>query len=143
MRLLHEIIGSTSIDHAAFLVRSGKMIGAVSFFVDQLKWVEDEEAIVAADWGVARSVKPSVDSLVRVQLIEHTSRSEKILETFPGTHLALNVMDATSAAKEIKIWADGSGIFCIVEPVNEDGTKWFVDLSGLFTCKIELMSVDR
>lgn len=130
--------GVTTIHHVAYLVRTGMLRGAVSFFVDQLGWSEVDKMTVTGDWGTARFVKSSGGSVL-VQLTEELEWPDDP-QIFVGTHLALAVGNAAEAAELIDEWAQHAGINCEIEAANASGSKWFVRLPDVFTFAFEFVS---
>jgi len=138
-KTVKDLIGGSSFNHAAFLVRTGMMIGAVSFFTDQLGWEEDEKAKVEGSWGTARFVRPKSQPGFRLQLTEENDFSDTP-QVLPGTHVGINVFNAAEAANVVVDWAHYAGIHASVEPANAAGTKWFVSIPELFSFQIEFIS---
>lgn len=136
---LRDLIGGTSLNHAAFLVRTGMLNGAVFFFTGQLQWEEDEDAKVEGDWGTARFVRPKSQPGFRLQLTEELEYPADP-QVLPGAHIGINVFDAAQAAHAVEEWAQTAGISAEIESANSVGTKWFVSIPELFSFRIEFVT---
>lgn len=131
-------VGPVTVNHASYRVRRGRLAYALFFFQDALGWTTSP-TIVKGDWGEARFTYSERTPEIMVQLTEESAISDEPV-TYPATHLALNVDDARGAAIAIRDWAYERGEVCPIEPANAEGTKWFVNLRGIFTFEIELVS---
>lgn len=131
--------GPVTLNHAAYLVRRGKLPLALHFFADVFEWVISETRKPQGTWGIARFVHPAGKEDFSVQLTDDldTPDGETI---FPDIHLALNVDDALGAANAIRDWASLRDQRCEIETADSTNTKWFVSLPGIFRFDLELVS---
>ena len=140
--VLKDVIGRTKLHHAAWPVPIGMLDQAVAFFVDQLGWIENKEAKVSGDWGTARFVKPTAEDKFMIQLTEYNE--VKMPDPLNGTHLAISVEHARSAASAIVEWGiSHRNIASWMMPANSEETKWFVTLSGLLGFELELVTIPQ
>lgn len=143
MTTISDYVGPTQVDHCSFLVRTGKLEEAVSFFVEQLLWIEDGPR-VSGDWGTAVFVRQK-NTNARIQLNEFLARPEDIVTCTDAEHLAIAVMitSARAAAEAIIVWAveRGLGDGHSYEPANKEETKWFVYLPEVFAFALEIIQV--
>ena len=137
---LVDVIGSTSVDHPAFLVRTGMFVGAYSLFSEQLGWAIVRRAGDIDSLGWRAIFLEPVSGGGQIQLTEEASHPDTPV-IFPGTHLGLKVFDAEEAANALKSYYERAGIDCEIEPANPEKTKWFVQIPELFTFSLEFVSV--
>lgn len=136
-RIVHNVwasIGDTAPEHVSLLVQPRMISAAVSFFVDQLGWREDQKRQTIADWGTVRFVCPRVGKVV-VQLTELTGMETPVI--LSGVHLGLKTGNPDFAAAIIQQWAGSCGIPCEIEEVS--GGKRSISLYTIFTTELELV----
>jgi hypothetical protein len=114
------------------------LIGAVSFFVDQLGWREEKSAHVTGGWGEARFVRLGYARFELSQL-EDDKENYGML---PGVHFGLAFADPKGAAEIVEEWASYAGVQCELEEVDP-GRKYFVSLPDLFRVQFEFVPFPR
>ncbi len=142
-RTLSDLIGPIQVDHNAYLVRTGKLELAISFFVDQFHWIE--EVWTTSDWGTMAFLRQP-NTTNRIQLSEYNSRPTDLVTCRDDCHLAIAVMlvSAQDATKAIITWAIENGLDegHYFELANETGTKVLVYLPAIFTFALEVVKVN-
>ena len=143
LQRLGDKIGGSELDHAAYLIRTGMWASAISFFTEMLGWkiVRQAGDIKELGWH-AVFLTPKEGDPVIIQLTEDADWPETPV-TFEGTHLGIKVSNAEQAAAEIQYHYQRGGLTCKIEKIDDEGTKWFVVIPGLFTFALELITSEQ
>ena len=141
LQKLGEKVGPSTLDHAAYLVRTSMWASAVAFFTEMLGWkvVREFGNIKELGWR-AIFLAPRVGDSVIIQLTEYNDWPDTPV-TFEGAHLGIKVENAEQAAAEIQYhYLYKAGLACEIKKVDDAGHKWFVVIPELFTFALELIT---
>lgn len=131
-------VGPVELEHFAIRVQNGKLEEALNFLKTAFRWevIDPDVRGAKEDWGVAMFVRPP-GSNIPIQLTEGGAPRMDVV--YPLTHIGLRMTHPKEKAEELFRRARERGWQAALEPGNDEGTLWFLEIQSVFSVQFEFM----